>query len=276
MTPAHTHDGEAINYTRNGDGTHTGVYACGVTAVTNEACADGNDADNLCDKCGRDLTPACTHENEVITDYTSNGDGTHNVTYACGATVENLSCSDGEENDGVCNVCGYVNDTFFEYTTYDVNDWLEHWGGTARLTVSGNSISVDKSDNNGDEPDGTANSPYTIGLTTVKDKVFKAGKTYIITSDMTYDTPGSGNRESITLEAKLVSGINFDDVNFDRTTLIALGSKEVAFEATETVTFTYTPTVDTTSLTLAYREETWEGTGSNFSVSNIKIVESID
>lgn len=49
-----SHDGETINYTYNNDGTHTGVYACGVTAVTNEACVP---ADGVCAKCNHDKTP---------------------------------------------------------------------------------------------------------------------------------------------------------------------------------------------------------------------------
>lgn len=53
--PAHTHDGEAITYTSNLNGTHKGVYACGVTAVTNEPCDPAN---GVCAKCNHDNTPA--------------------------------------------------------------------------------------------------------------------------------------------------------------------------------------------------------------------------
>ena len=64
ITPAHTH---SVKWAQDDTGeTHTSycdTNDCDGTfvATINEACADGN-ADNLCDKCGRDLTPAvCNH-----------------------------------------------------------------------------------------------------------------------------------------------------------------------------------------------------------------------
>ena len=91
---AHEHEYE---YTSNGNGTHNGACDCGEDAITNEACAYGDD--EVCDKCAYD-----SHKHDY--EYTSNGNGTHNGACDCGEdAITNENC---EFVEGVCSKCGYV------------------------------------------------------------------------------------------------------------------------------------------------------------------------
>lgn len=146
VTPAHTHS-EKWAQDSTGE-THTSycdTNDCDGTFVPtiNEACADGNDADNLCDKCGRDLTPAAcnhvdaNHDGEcdncgetglaVSHDYTSNYN--HDETHHWGV----CSCGDEDTNNKVAHdfshgycVCGQA--PLFDFETDENNPVVvQHW-----------------------------------------------------------------------------------------------------------------------------------------------------
>ena len=57
-----TVDHSNLSFIPNNDGTHYIKCSCGEIIKASEACADGNDADTLCDKCGYDMNSAvCDH-----------------------------------------------------------------------------------------------------------------------------------------------------------------------------------------------------------------------
>ncbi len=80
------------------------TWADGVCSVCTYSC-DHTYEDGVCTACGND----CDHADEATT-VVDNGDGTHNVVYACGVVKdENVACSGGTatcKTQATCDTCG--------------------------------------------------------------------------------------------------------------------------------------------------------------------------
>ncbi len=296
VTPAHTHS-EKWAQDPTGE-THTSycdTNDCDGTfvATINEACADGNDADNLCDKCGRDLTPAVcnhvdanhdgacdlncgetglavSHDGETI-NYTPNYDGTHNGDYACGVTaVTNEAC---DPADGVCDKCGANNTPVvpavttlvsYDFGNYHVttNQWQNHFGGHDELSVVDGRLHLEKTDQN------ILYSLWTI-LPTLTE-----GETYTISADIYLcdNEYIDGNSQSQTLDsANFTAFVKFNNV--DGKVLAKSERVTVAYGVAETVTFTYTPCDDTSAAVLSFNMDgdSWGRDGISFCIDNVKV-----
>ena len=87
----------------------SGKVLVNVGLAVTDACSDA-DGDKVCDVCGGEISCKHPYTHRMIV---SNGDGTHNVFYACdlcdepATTPEALPCEDKDETpDGVCDWCG--------------------------------------------------------------------------------------------------------------------------------------------------------------------------
>ena len=113
-------------WTSDNAGNHTSscnVEGCpGFTPAT-EACADGDDEDLLCDKCGYDLTPAtpdCTHENAVANKVVKFEEGVINYYTECADCGElTLASTDSSDNAAThaATVANFATYSAIELTT---------------------------------------------------------------------------------------------------------------------------------------------------------------
>ncbi len=126
------HANDVVTYTSNGDNTHTAKHSCCGAEEAPENCSGGEatcTAKAVCDKCDKEYgTLNSTNHASAEFAYTSNGNNTHTVKYACcGVPIETKSCSGGEASCDEKAVCEYCEAEYGGYT--------DHIGGTATCQV---------------------------------------------------------------------------------------------------------------------------------------------